>query len=90
MAGEREREREQRQKRESLHVLRDDVGKNHDGEPPLRDDVGENHDGEAPLGDDADENHHDGEPPQVGLILLGADDKVAETAASLQKGFFLP
>ena len=38
----------------------------------LGDDVSENHDGEPPLGDDADENHHDGEPPEVGLILLSS------------------
>ena len=57
-------------------MLGDDVGENHDGEPPLGDDVGENHDGEPPLGDDVGENHdgepHDGEPPQVGLILLSS------------------
>ena len=45
------------ERRESLHVLRDDAGENHDGEPPLG---------------VAGENHHDGEPPEVGLILLSS------------------
>ena len=36
----------------------------------LGDDADENHGGELPLGDDASENHHDGEPPDVDLILL--------------------
>ena len=56
-------------------MLGDDVGENHDGESLLGDDVGENHDGEPPLGDDTDENHHDGEPPEVGLILLSSSQR---------------
>ena len=38
----------------------------------LGDDTGENHDGEPLLGDDADKNHHDGEPPEIDLILLSS------------------
>jgi len=65
-------ERSEGEKRESLHVLRDDAGGNHDGELPLGDDAGGN---------------HEGEPPEVCLILLSsfffllfldADDEVAE------------
>ena len=65
-------ERSEGEKRESLHVLGDDAGRNHDGELPLGDDAGGN---------------HEGEPPEVCLILLSsfffllfldADDEVAE------------
>ena len=56
-------------------MLGDDAGENHDGEPPLGDDADENHDGEPPLGDDACENHHDGEPPEVGLILFSSSQR---------------
>ena len=38
----------------------------------LGDNAGENHDGEPTLGDDAGENHHDGEPPEVNLIILSS------------------
>ena len=34
--------------------------------------LGDDADGKPPLGDDAGENHHDGEPPEVGLILLSS------------------
>ena len=58
------------------------------------DDADENHDGEPLLGDDIDENHYDGEPLEVGLILLSssrrADDEDAEMAARLQRIFFGP
>jgi len=54
----RERSERGREIRESLCVLRDDACENHDGEPSL--------------GDDAGENHHDGEPPEIDLILLSS------------------
>ena len=84
--GERAKRERERKQREQIEIRREGEIMGETGEREERDRGRESlhvlENGEPPLGDDAGKNHHDGEPPNIVLLLLSIRERSSFFSAS--------